>query len=117
MNPEWKAIAVGSEDRRIISKNIHIKELGDLTNKEVLRLYEMSSIAIANSTRDEPLGRLPLEASSRGCLPIVSESGGLPETLHKECIVLKKNSVNFLLSKLIGLHQSESFKKKTKKNL
>ena len=117
MNPEWKAIAVGSEDRRIISKNIHIKELGDLTNKEVLRLYEMSSIAIANSTRDEPLGRLPLEASSRGCLPIVSESGGLPETLHKECVVLKKNSVNFLFSKLIELTSNPNLLKKNQKKI
>jgi len=117
MNPEWKAIAVGSEERRVISKNIHVSELGDLTNKKVLRLYEISSIAIANSTRDEPLGRLPLEASSRGCLPIVSRSGGLTETLHKECIVLKKNSVNLLLSKLIELTSNPNLLKKNQKKI
>ena len=116
-NLEWKAIAVGSEDRRVIPKNIYVEELGDLTNKQVLRLYEKSSIAIANSTRNEPLGRLPIEAASRGCLPIVSNSGGLPETLHKECIILKKNTSNFILSTLKKITSNPKILKKKQKTI
>jgi len=99
-NPQWKAMSVGSEIRRKVLKNDYIIELGDVVNSKVLKLYETASIAIANSTREEPLGRLPLESSSRGCLPIVSNSGGLIETIHPDSVILKLNNPDSLLLNL-----------------
>ena len=68
--------------------------MGDLPNDEVLKLYDTASIAVANSIRNEPLGRLQLEAASRGCLPIVSNSGGLTETLDKKNRYILKNNTS-----------------------
>ena len=75
-NPDWECIAVGSETRREIKKNKYVIEIGDISNEKVLKLLGESKIAVANSTWEEPLGRLPLEAASRGCFPITSNTGG-----------------------------------------
>ena len=86
----WKAIAIGSESRREISKNRKIVELGEIPNKEVLKLISQSKITIAPSRWNEPLGRLPLESASRGSFPIVSNKGGLIETIVEVFSILKK---------------------------
>ena len=66
-------------------------------------MYENASIAVANSVRDEPLGRLPIEASSRGCISIVSKSGGLIETIDHNSIILKKNTPKEIAKNLVML--------------
>ena len=48
---------------------------------------------MACSRWNEPLGRTSLEASSRGCAVIISDRGGLPETIT-HAIILKKLTVN-----------------------
>lgn len=79
--PEWQSISIGYEKRRNIIPNEFTKELGEISNDKVLNIYKSASVAVANSVRDEPLGRLPIEAASRGCIPIISDKGGLPETV------------------------------------
>ena len=54
---------------------------------------EKVSIAVACSRWQEPFGRTSLEASSRGCAVIISNKGGLNETITNG-IILKKNSIN-----------------------
>lgn len=104
--PSWKSISVGTEYRRIIQVSKNTEELGQISNNEVLKLYENASIAVANSVRDEPLGRLPIEASSRGCVSIVSNSGGLTETVNHNSIILKKNT-NKEISKNLAILASD----------
>jgi len=101
--PEWTSISVGSENRRTIQANKNTKELGQISNSKVLKLYENASIAVANSVRAEPLGRLPIEASSRGCISIVSKSGGLIETIDHNSIILKKNNPKEIAKNLVTL--------------
>ena len=103
----WKSISIGEEARRVIPVSRNTMELGQLSYDEVLKIYEKASIAIANSVRSEPLGRLPIESSSRGCIPIVSNSGGLPETLDSNSIVLKKNTFEEIYSELCKLASNE----------
>ena len=87
----WKIIAAGTETRRVLQKEKHICELGQISNKKVYDIYKKSFVAIAPSQWQEPLGRLPIEASAQGCIPITSDKGGLPET-NKDGFILKKNS-------------------------
>ncbi len=101
--PTWKSFSIGAEDRRVISVSPNTMELGHVSNIKVLKIYERASIAIANSTRDEPLGRLPIEASSRGCVSIVSKSGGLTETIDKNSTILKNNNYVEIFNKLSKL--------------
>ena len=91
-DPSWNFIAIGNEARKEIfpDKNI-IKEIGYKKNSEVLKYYSKSEIAIGNSVWDEPLGRIAIEASSRKCLPIISNKGGLAESKNI-ALVLKENS-------------------------
>jgi glycosyltransferase involved in cell wall biosynthesis len=57
-----------------------------------LKSFKSCSIAVACSRWDEPFGRSSLEASSRGCAVIVSNKGGLPETITDGIILKKLNS-------------------------
>ena len=83
-------MAVGSEPRREIQKNKDIVELGEISNKEVLQLISKSKITVACSRWDEPLGRLPIESAARGSFPIVSNRGGLIETINRSFFNIKK---------------------------
>jgi len=105
-NKSWNAIAIGSEPRREIKKNTNIEELGDVPNSRVLEILQDSKVSVANSQWEEPLGRLPIESASRGCFPIVSSSGGLTETISNEFSILKKNTDNELLKKLIFFNKN-----------
>ena len=110
---DWKFISIGSEKRRKIKKNSYVKELGQISNSKILKIYEKSSIAIAPSTWDEPLGRLPLEANSRGCFVISSNKGGLPESNPHGMIIddIDEYKISKALSKLCF---SSNLKKKQK---
>ena len=53
-----------------------------------------NSISVTCSRWDEPFGRSSLEASSRGCAVIISNRGGLPETITDGIILNNLNSFN-----------------------
>ena len=110
---DWKFISIGSERRRVIKKNSYVKEFGQISNSKILKIYEKSSIAIAPSKWDEPLGRLPLEANSRGCFVISSNKGGLPESNPHGMIIddIDEYKISKALSKLCF---SSNLKKKQK---
>jgi glycosyltransferase involved in cell wall biosynthesis len=95
----WKAIVIGDEPRESLSfyhKNLSI--LGFLEHKKVLNVFKKSSIAVACSRWEEPFGRTSLEASSRGCAVIISNRGGLPETITNGVIIRHLNSKNLYKS-------------------
>ncbi len=61
--------------------------MGFLKHQKVLNIFTKTSIAVACSRWNEPLGRTGLEASSRGCAVIISNRGGLPETITNGIII------------------------------
>jgi len=90
---DWKALVVGDEPReKLIFKHKNLNILGFLEHKKVLKILKKTSIAVACSRWQEPFGRTSLEASSRGCAVIISDRGGLKETITNGTI-LKNNSV------------------------
>ena len=112
INSDWKFIAIGNETRKKIfpSKDI-VDEIGYKSNKEVLKYYEESEIAIGNSKWNEPLGRIAIEASSRKCCPIISNVGGLIES-KDIAIVLKENNANNIIKILNKLTKNKNKLKK-----
>ncbi len=117
--PDWKSLVIGDEPRENISFNHkNLKNLGFQNHKKVLETFSKSSIAVACSRWEEPFGRTSLEAASRGCAVIISNRGGLPETITNgvilrnldsrslfkaiESLILKKDKLKFL--------QNESYK-------
>jgi len=115
-NSSWNFIAIGNETRKKIFPNQEIvKEVGYKKNSEVLNYYKNSEIAVGNSVWDEPLGRLAIEASSRKCLPIISNKGGLAESKNI-ALVLKKNESNKLFEILKKVTNDKKFRR-SKQNL
>ena len=118
--PDWSAIVIGDEIREkfnFVHRNLKI--LGFVNHTKVLKYFEKTNIAVVCSRWEEPFGRTSLEASSRGCAVIISNRGGLPETL-KEPIILNKLSVECLYKNIEKLIKNKKmlaqYQKKSIKN-
>ena len=86
--PNWNSLVIGDEPReKIILSHKNLKNLGFQNHKKVLETFKKSSIAVACSRWEEPFGRTSLEAASRGCAVIISNRGGLPETITNGIIL------------------------------
>ena len=95
----WNAVVIGDESREtILLKHRNLKLIGFQKHKEVLKYFEKSSIAVACSRWEEPFGRTSLEASSRGCAVIISNRGGLPESITNGVIVRNLNAQTLFAS-------------------
>ena len=109
---DWKGIVIGDEQRdKIIFQHKNLKILGFLKHEKVLDILSKTSIAVACSRWDEPLGRTSLEASSKGCAVIISNKGGLPETVTN-AIILKQLSQKNLYDKLRLLIKNSKLRKR-----
>ena len=113
---DWKALVYGDEPREeIIFRHERLIHNGYQSNDEVLKSFKLASIAIASSRWDEPFGRSSLEASSRGCAVIVSNKGGLPETIT-DGIILKNLSSDEIYKNIKELIINKVKLKKIQKN-
>ena len=97
---DWEVNVVGDEPREILTySHKNFKTLGFLNHKKVLELYERTSIAITCSRWNEPFGRTSMEASSRGCAVIVTNRGGLKETVT-DAIILNDLKIKTLFTEI-----------------
>ena len=112
---DWKALVIGDEPREKIKlSHKNLKNLGFTNHRDVLNIFKKSSIAVACSRWEEPFGRTSLEASSRGCAVIISNRGGLPETITNG-IILKKINSNELFKSIENLILNKKKLKKLQK--
>ncbi|MDC0513865.1 glycosyltransferase [Pelagibacteraceae bacterium] len=99
-NNDWSAKIVGDEKREKIEFNHkNLNKLGFLNHKQVLNLFKKTSIAVVCSRWEEPFGRTSLEAAANGCAVIISNRGGLPETITN-AIILKDVSSKELADRI-----------------
>ncbi len=113
---DWKAYSVG-EEKRFQNYPTHKRHfnLGQISHNKVLDFLSESEIAIIPSRWEEPFGRTALEASSRGCATIISNTGGLAETTDY-ALKLKKLDVTNIETETIKLIENYEFRKKIQKN-
>jgi len=91
-NPAWKAKIIGDEKReKIYLKHKNAELLGFKKHDEVINIFKKTSITVACSRWDEPFGRTSLEASANGCAVIITNKGGLPETVTDAKIISNLN--------------------------
>ena len=100
----WSGVVIGDEDRerhKFNHKNLDI--LGFQHHSKVLSIFKKTSISVVCSRWEEPFGRTSLESSSCGCAVIITNRGGLPETITNGIIVEKLNKENIFkaIEKLI----------------
>ncbi|WP_440672811.1 glycosyltransferase [Candidatus Pelagibacter sp. HIMB1715] len=116
---DWSANVIGDEPReKIMFHHERLNILGFMNHKKVLKNLEKTSISVVCSRWNEPFGRTSLEAASRGCGVIISNRGGLKETITDGIVVNKINSTNFSKNikkliknpKLLRYYQKNSLK-------
>ena len=116
----WSAKVIGDEPReKLIFKHKNLNILGFQEHNKVLKILEKTSIAVACSRWEEPFGRTSLEAASRGCAVIISDRGGLKETIT-DAIILKKLNVESVFNSIDDLilnkKKLDNLKKKSYEN-
>jgi len=108
---DWTAIVIGDEPRDKLDYNHkNLIKLGFIKHKDVLNIYKKSSIAVVCSRWEEPFGRTSLEASSNGCAVIISNRGGLPETITNG-VILKQLNVKNVTKEIENLIKKKDFRK------
>ena len=113
--PNWKAKIIGDEKReKIILNHKNADVLGFLGHDEVLKIFKKTSIAVACSRWEEPFGRTSLEASASGCAVVITNKGGLPETVTNAKI-LKELNVSNLEKVIINLIENPKLRKEYQK--
>ena len=114
--PDWKSNVFGDEPReKLFYKHKNLKLMGFKQHEVVLNNFKKSSITVVCSRWQEPFGRTSLEASSRGCAVIISNRGGLPETVTN-AIILKKLNQNALYKELSNLIENNKKRLKLQKS-
>ena len=101
---EWEAIVIGDEEReKIYFNHKRLNILGFKSHTDVIKIFKQSSISVVCSRWEEPFGRTSLESASCGCAVIITNKGGLPETITNGVILekLNKKLVYNAISKLI----------------
>ena len=112
---DWSSIVVGDEPRDKLEFNHkNLKKLGFKKHKDVLNIYKKTSIAVVCSRWEEPFGRTSLEAASNGCAVIISNRGGLPETITNG-VILKNLTVQDLHKEIENLIKKVTFRKEIQK--
>ena len=88
-------MVIGDEEREkhnFTHKNLDI--LGFQDHSVVLKIFKSTSISVVCSRWEEPFGRTSLESSSCGCAVIITNRGGLPETITNGVIIEKLSKTN-----------------------
>ena len=114
-NKDWKALVIGDEKReKIILDHPNASILGFKKHEEVIKIFKKTSITVACSRWDEPFGRTSLEASANGCAVIITEKGGLPETVT-DAKILKKLNEKILTKSISNLIHDLKLRKSLQK--
>ncbi len=93
--PNWRAKVIGDEKReKIVLSHRNADLLGFQNHEKVLKIFKQTSIAVVCSRWEEPFGRTSLEASANGCAVIITNKGGLPETITNARILKKLDLKN-----------------------
>jgi len=109
---DWRSIIIGDEPREKYNfKHSRLEYKGWITHKKTLDLYNITSISVVPSFWDEPFGRTAVEAASRGCATIISNRGGLAETVQNAIFLSQINHIE-LTKKIEYLIKNTGIRKK-----
>ncbi|GAB3333783.1 hypothetical protein GCM10027299_41620 [Larkinella ripae] len=75
----------------------HILFTGALRGKSLVDCLNQHRFLVVPSNWEEPFGIVALEGMACGCLPIVSDGGGLPDAVGEAGLIFKRGSVNSLV--------------------
>ncbi len=115
IHKKWNVEVVGDEPReKIVFSHPRFKNLGWLKYADTIRRIRKASISVIPSRWEEPLGRVAIESGAAGCATIISDKGGLPETL-KYKITLDKLDENSLFNAINNIIKNKKLRKDLQK--
>src|SRR5690606_36644541 len=71
---------------------------GILKGMALVKMLNQYKYILVPSVWEEPFGLVALEGMACGCIPIVSDSGGLPDSVGKAGIVFERGNLNSLVN-------------------
>jgi glycosyltransferase involved in cell wall biosynthesis len=100
-----------------LEKNINF--CGFLKGEDLVNILNQHRFLLVPSRWEEPFGNVVLEGMACGCIPIVSNGGGLPDAVGNAGVVFKRNSVEEFVSETHTIlsnseEQKELIKRATK---
>ena len=113
---DWNAIVIGDEPReKFLFKHKNLSILGFQKHNKVINYFKKASISVVCSRWEEPFGRTSLESASCGCAVIITNRGGLPETITNG-VILDNLSVNSVFSAISKLIENKKYRTNLQKN-
>jgi glycosyltransferase involved in cell wall biosynthesis len=81
----------------------HVTFTGSLTGDLLMNVLNQHKSLLVPSTWKEPFGNVALEGLACGCIPIVSDGGGLPEAVGQAGLVFSRGSLDSLVQAMLRL--------------
>tara|TARA_Y100000816_G_scaffold196610_1_gene143791 strand:- start:2747 stop:4879 length:2133 start_codon:yes stop_codon:yes gene_type:complete len=109
---DWEAKIIGDEKReKIALSHKRAQLLGFKKHEDVIKIFKKTSITVACSRWEEPFGRTSLEASANGCAVVITNKGGLPETVT-DAKIIENLSEKKLTKTILQLIENKKLRKK-----
>lgn len=80
---------------------------GAMQYEKLVACLNMHQYILVPSSWEEPYGNIVLEGMACGCIPIVSDGGGLPEAVGSSGFTFKRNDVNAMATLIKTILQNE----------
>ncbi|MBP0903718.1 glycosyltransferase family 4 protein [Mariniflexile gromovii] len=94
--------------------NEFVNFTGTLKGTELVRVLNQHRYILVPSVWEEPFGLVALEGMACGCIPIVSDGGGLPEAIGEAGVIFKRGDLNDMVENIVELLYSTVLQKKLK---
>jgi glycosyltransferase involved in cell wall biosynthesis len=118
--PEYKptlTIIGDGEERSSLEKQVHnlgmtgsVFFTGPLSGDALVRSLNEHEYLLVPSLWEEPFGNVALEGMACGCIPIVSDGGGLPDAAGDAGMVFLRGNIDDLVSTIISVENSPVIK-------
>jgi len=107
-------IGEGPEKEKLINLvtelglNRHVYFAGTLRGDELVKCINRHKYFVVPSRWEEPFGNVALEGMACGCIPIVSDGGGLPDAVGAAGLIFERNNLDDLVLKAGSLLQDSA---------
>ena len=115
----WFTIVGEGPERKTLEtmvSNLHLEKnivfTGAIQGDELVECLNRHRFILVPSTWEEPFGIVALEGMACGCLPIVSNGGGLPDAVGKAGIVFNRGEIDDLTDCITGILNNVTLEKK-----
>jgi glycosyltransferase involved in cell wall biosynthesis len=108
-NPSLTIVGAGPEEPALRAQAAalgigpRVRFAGALSGEALVEEYNRHRYVVVPSVWEEPFGIVALEAIACGCIPVVSDGGGLPEAAGNCGVVFRRGDSTSLADVLAGL--------------